>query len=117
MKLTYFLFFLFLLLFTISCSAGEVTLAWDYDSSQEQLLGSSGGFRIYVSKTSMTYPSTPAISVPASARTAKINLSNGRWYFIATAFDSEGNESDYSNEVSGIVKPNKPTLLRITDIK
>jgi hypothetical protein len=34
----------------------------------------------------------------------------GRYYFVATPFDSEGNESAYSNEVTTIIKPKPPIL-------
>ena len=32
---------------------------------------------------------------------------------MATAFDSEGNESDYSDEVTAIIKPKAPMLISV----
>jgi hypothetical protein len=34
----------------------------------------------------------------------------GRYYFVETVLDSEGNESDYRNEVPAHIKPKPPTL-------
>jgi hypothetical protein len=75
--------------------AGSVTLAWD--SSGEPDLA---GFKIYRGLSPGTYSDTLTLTDPAQ-RTATIDgLPEGvDLYFAATAYDTSGNESGYSNEV------------------
>jgi hypothetical protein len=101
-----------LLLFTLSCEAGQVTFQWDLSASEP--LGTSGGYRLYQSKVSQTYSTTPVATVAAGITTVTINPSSGTYFWVVTAFDGEGNESGYSNEVTAKVKPGVPALLRIT---
>ena len=49
--------------------------------------------------------------------TVVLAIPDGTYYFAATAYDTEGNESGYSNEVSATLDttaPGSPQGLRIT---
>jgi hypothetical protein len=99
-----------LLLFAAPVVAQDINFAWDL-SPDDALLGASGGYRLYSSKQSGSYTGSPVVTVPPGATTASIARPGlGRYYFVATAFDSEGNESDYSNEVTTVIKPKPPAL-------
>jgi len=48
-----------------------------------------------------------------------ISVPDGTWYWIMTAYDTQGNESGKSNEVSATVDstpPGAPTILEITAV-
>lgn len=89
--------------------APSVTLAWDLSTSEP--LGTGGGYKCYTSKNSMVYGSTPSGSVLPGINTVTLTpLPYGRNYFVCTAFVADGTESDYSNEVSTVIKPKPPTI-------
>lgn len=82
--------------------AMDVRLACDPNSESDL-----AGYRIYWSQTSGQYSTAqmqeyPLASItPATPEFIVTNLSEtGRWYFVATAYDTEARESLYSNEVS-----------------
>jgi hypothetical protein len=73
--------------------AAGVTLAWD--RSQEQDVA---GYRLYYGTTSGHY--TTMINVGSNTSSTVTNLEPGRtYYFAATAYDTSGNESGFSQEV------------------
>jgi hypothetical protein len=91
--------------------AMDVTLAWDANSESDL-----AGYKVYydthsgppyggtitvpLSLQSFT-PSTPQYTVPG--------LTDGvKYYFVVTAYDAEGLESGYSNEVSNDISPSNP---------
>ena len=81
--------------------AAEVTLTWDSNSEADL-----AGYKVYSGTTSGEY-GTPVI-VPLAALLPSSNpvyivtgLDPSKvWYFVVTAYDTEGMESDYSNEVN-----------------
>jgi len=86
-------------------SAGEVTLQWDANTEPDL-----AGYKIYYGSSTGVYDGTLAIvdgmSKPSpidvgNVTTVTIDLPNGTWFFVATAYDNEvpSLESDYSNEV------------------
>ena len=81
---------------------GSISLAWDPNSDPDL-----AGYRVYFGTASGSYePSAEVLLsdlVPGDTVNYQINgLTIGQTYFIAvTAFDSDGKESDFSNEVSG----------------
>jgi fibronectin type 3 domain-containing protein len=83
----------FLLFFWIgSAHSAQITLAWDANTEPEL-----AGYKIYYGLLSDQYSS----SVDAGNRTSYTlsNLPDGKtYYFAATAYDRDGNESDFSNE-------------------
>ncbi len=67
------------------------------------------GYKIYYRTESGTYSSASSSLVLASATTVTVNsmISNGTgtYYFVVTAIDKNGNESDFSNEVKKVILP------------
>jgi hypothetical protein len=67
------------------------------------------GYRVYYGTAPRTYrqPIGKGTEVNVNTTTYTVTgLTNGTWYFAATAFDSSGGESLYSNEVSKSFMPN-----------
>lgn len=103
--------------------AGEkvVTLAWEQSISSD-----FAGWKLYVSQTSGIVPDgNPAFiidygGVDQGTYTAvkSIVSPDGEeitYYFVMTAFDDEGNESDASNEIFKVIdflSPDDPLSLR-----
>ena len=94
--------------------AAPVNLAWD-----PCIETNLAGYRLYYGPTPRsqgTYPNMVVIS--KSAVTWQLTLSSGTYFFALTAFDTSGNESTFSNEVSAVVpivqplgKPGKPVFV------
>jgi hypothetical protein len=102
-----------LLLFTAPVLAQDINFAWDL-SPDDSLLGANGGYRLYLSKQSGSYTGAPVLTVRPGTTSGSIARPGlGRYYFVATAFDSEGNESAYSNEVTTAIKPKPPMMKSI----
>lgn len=79
-----------------SAQAATVTLAWDPSTS------AVAGYRVYYGQASGAYTATTPIApelVTGTQHTTP-DLPAGTYYFAVKAFDSAGNESPYSNEVS-----------------
>lgn len=87
------------LLLLVGCdeeSAPYLDLAWD--PNQEPDLA---GYRVYYGTSSHEYINSVDVGNVTSFRLD--NLMEGVTYFIAvTAYDTAGNESDFSEEVSGV---------------
>lgn len=77
----------------------RVTLAWDAPSTNEDgtPINDLAGFKVYYG-TSPNYYEEP-IDVNYVSDAVIDNLSSGTWCFAVTAYDTSGNESNYSNEV------------------
>lgn len=95
---------------------GIVTLEWEANSEVDL-----AGYRLYQSKEHGVYPLTPIVDIPLPIEgtpTHKVEslLEDERYFWVVTAYDSTGNESEYSNEVTTIIKipPKPPTKLRVT---
>jgi fibronectin type 3 domain-containing protein len=83
--------------FTLSATtAGTVTLAWNASTESDLT-----GYKVYRGTGSGTY-GVPLATLPKAATNyTATGLQNGTTYFfVITAYDSAGNESTYSNEVS-----------------
>jgi hypothetical protein len=92
-----FLFSVFCLLSSGVAHSASVTLAWD--ASQEEDVA---GYRVYYGTTSGHY--TNMIDVGLNTSGSISNLVPGQtYYFAATAYDTGGNESGFSQEIPYIV--------------
>jgi len=95
-KLVYMIFLavVFYLSSPLSDAHSQITLAWDASTSSDV-----SGYNLYYGTSSGNYLSSLDA---ASALTYAISgLQSGvTYYFAVTAYDTSGNESDYSNEVS-----------------
>lgn len=90
-----------------------VTLAWDANTEEDL-----AGYRIYASRVSGQYNYDPVIDIPAGTETAVIQVPDDVFYFVATAYDTAGNESEYSNEVmTPGIAPSPPGGFRTIKIE
>jgi hypothetical protein len=81
----------------VSADPTTAVLAWDPVVSP-----TLAGYRIYYGTNAGTYSQSYGNGVDVGNVTAHVvrDLSRGtRYYFVATAYDTVGNESNYSNEV------------------
>lgn len=100
-------FLLALLLLPIAW-AGQVTLTWDPNLEQDL-----AGYRVYYGSSSGVY--TNFVEVGAVNLGTIPNLKDGAVYFFAvTAYNSEGLESDYSNEVALTISSVVPPTVTFT---
>ena len=83
--------------------ASVVTLAWDTPTTNADgtPLTDLAGYKVYHGTSSGNY--SQYIDVGNVLNYMVSNLKNGVvYYFAVTAYDTSGNESDYSNEVIGV---------------
>lgn len=95
-----------------SFAAPSITLAWDPSADPSVV-----GYKVYYGVGTRNY--TNSLSAGSATTFTVSNLVIGRtYYFAATAYDTNGIESDYSSEVSGsVVLPNQaPTLNVIANV-
>ena len=94
-----------------SASAGQAILSWTppTTNSDGTPLTDLGGYKAYAGKTSGNY--TIVKDVGNVTTYTITSLPEGKWYFAVTAYDTSGNESGYSNEVSKTIAipPTAPT--------
>ena len=106
------LIFTAVLLFTFLLTAGlafsyEATLRWAPNTESDL-----AGYKVYYGTESRNY--TNVIDV-GNVTTYKItNLQAGTYYFAVTAYDTSGNESAYSEEVSKTFSANQPPVSNLT---
>ena len=97
------LFTVLLLVWAGVVGAQSVTLAWDASPS-----ASIAGYRVYYGTNSRAYG---FVTNAGLVQTQRVTLPHsGRWFFAATAYDSIGLESDFSDEVQWEAKPGAPAL-------
>jgi len=83
--------------------AQNVTLTWDASSS-----ACVAGYRVYYGTNSRAYG---FVTNAGLVQTQRVTLPcPGRWFFAATAYDTIGLESDFSNEVQWEARPGSPAL-------
>lgn len=79
--------------------------------------GFTVGYRVYWGPTSRTNTGFPAYKFAGDAgytnRFAISNLPAGPWFFAATAYSSDGLESDYSDEVMAMATG----LVRVVNLR
>jgi len=80
-----------------------VTLAWDASASTNV-----AGYRIYYGTNSRAYFCVTNAGLVLTQ--AVVLPHRGRWFFAATAYDTNGLESDFSSEVSWESRPAPPVM-------
>jgi predicted phage tail protein len=98
----------------ISCStsvlAADVNLSW-LPNAESDL----AGYKVYYGAASHNYGSPVVIGLQATYTVT--GLSNGTYYFAVKAYDTSGNESGFSNEVSktisGVTDTTPPSISNI----
>lgn len=91
------------------------TLAWDANPEPD-----IAGYRIYARELGGSYATPATVTVTNGVTGTVTNLTAGKTYFfVATAFNTSGLESDYSNEVSCVLpgQPGAPANLTIQLIR
>jgi len=108
----YHLYIIYLIIIIITGGCGDggsvtsgggtetATLSWDVPTTNTDGtdLTDLAGYKIYYGTSPGTYDS--AIDVADVATYTITDLSPATYYFVVTAYDEAGNESNYSNEVS-----------------
>ena len=80
----------------MACAESNVTFVWDANTESDL-----AGYRLYQSQMSGSYPDPHVAEIPAGTETVTINdVPDGTYYWVLTAFDTDENESGYSNEVT-----------------
>ncbi len=106
-----------ILIGAVTVFAGEATLSWDPPVTNEDgsPLTDLAGYKIYYGTTSGNY--TNSIDVGNVTTYTVINLTEGlTYFFVVSAYDTLGNESDYSNEVSKKIESEDTTPPQITGV-
>lgn len=116
------LFFIFQI--TVCLGAEDVGLAWDSNTESDIL-----GYRVWQAPESGGYltwvKEVPHVWGTDTQTVMLEDVPSGTWYWVVTAYNTEGNGSHYSNEVStevdgeplDTIPPAPPTGTRITDIQ
>ena len=93
--------------------ASTLTVMWDKNTEADL-----AGYRLYQSDTSgkYSYGEDHAIATaPAGEETVTVNdVEDGTWFWVLTAYDTSGNESGPSNEVTKTIDTEAPNAPRIT---
>ena len=89
------------------------TFTWDANTESDL-----AGYKLYRSSVSgqydlgherdMTYLRGWVADIPAGTETVDYGDEEGTWYFVLTAYDTSGNESGSSNEVSKTIDTTPP---------
>jgi hypothetical protein len=81
--------------------SGSATLSWipPTQRTDSTPLTDLAGYRIYYGRMSKTYDYQIDVDNPGVVTYVVENLVSGDWYFALSAYDSQGLESDRSNEV------------------
>ena len=101
------------LLSAAAWAGSNVTLAWDANIEPDLV-----GYKMYISSESGQFTDPPVATITAPATTVTVmNLPDGTWYFVVTAYDST-QESGYSNQVGDTfdAPPDNPKGLTITGV-
>jgi hypothetical protein len=97
--------------FVPAANAGQAILSWTppTTNSDGTPLTDLGGYKAYAGKTSGNYSIVKDVGNVTTYTVT--TLTEGKWYFAVTAYDTSGNESGYSNEVSKTIAipPTAPT--------
>jgi hypothetical protein len=84
---------------------GSVTLAWDGSSAPDV-----AGYRVYYGQTSQNYSQMLDVGSATSAKISGLTV-GVTYYFVVTAYTSDGLESPFSSEISYVITaPSVPTL-------
>ena len=90
--------------------AGQATLTWNppTTNSDGTPLTDLGAYKVYYGTASGSYTTTVDVGNVTSYTVTGLN-NNATYYFAATAYDTTGNESGYSNEVSKTISGTSDT--------
>ena len=89
----------------VGTATGSATLTWQppTGNTDGSPLSDLAGYRVYWGTTQSNYSSSTALSNPGLTSYVIEQLTPATWYFVVTAVNSTGVESNYSNVVSKAV--------------
>ena len=102
------LFTLLFIFVTATASYAATNVLFEWDANTESDLA---GYNIYQSDISGVYDISKLIGTVDKAdccQFTKDGVPDGTWFWVATAFDTSGNESAYSNEVTDTLNTEPP---------
>jgi hypothetical protein len=82
----------------IKAQTGSATISWNPSSTPNV-----ASYQIYYGTSSGNYISAVPVSSSSTSVTIYGLMKGVKYYFAATAFDSSGNQSSFSPEISGVV--------------
>jgi hypothetical protein len=87
-------------------ATGSATLSWTPPTTRTDgsPLTNLAGYKVHYGTSQGSYPNTITINNPGVTTYVVENLSPATWYFVTTAFDDTGGESDYSNVASKTIR-------------
>lgn len=96
---------------SVALAATNVTFQWNANSESDL-----AGYKLYRSVNPAVTPFDAFVDVPLASLTDPSNpeftwngIPDGTWYFAATAYDTSGNESGYSNIITDTFDTSPPT--------
>jgi len=109
--------------FTGRAFAGAISLTWTMPTLNDDgtALIDLAGYKIYYGNTSGQYPNGVTVANPSVTSYVLENLAAGDYYIVATAYNTAGTESIYSNEAVKTVmadptRPNPPGGLTVEEL-
>jgi hypothetical protein len=112
------LFILLAFLHPALALSGDAELSWTAPTQNEDgtPLTDLAGFKIYWGTTQGgPYPTSVDIPDPAQTTHTVTGLADGTWYFVATAYNIGGTESQYSGEASKVLATPQPPVLVVIE--
>lgn len=103
---------IFAISFVLWAHSADVTFDWDANTEPDL-----AGYKLYAGGETGVYDPDLTVDVGNVITHTLTGLSGGDWFFAATAYDKDGNESGYSNEVAltiDTVAPGAPVAFRAT---
>ena len=92
-----------MLAWAAAAGAQQLTLAWDASASSPV-----AGYRLYYGTNTRSYQFVTSTGLMLTQ--SVVLPHRGRWFFAATAYDTNALESDFSSEVSWESKPAPPVM-------
>ena len=86
----------------VATASGAATLSWTAptENADGSPLTDLAGFKVYWGTSQGNYPNSTTISNPGVTTYMVDQLPPATWFFVATAYDSFGNESPFSSAAS-----------------
>lgn len=93
------------LFLAIPAFAADINFGWDANKESDLV-----GYRLYQSQTPGTYQlDNPIAEIPKGSETYTVGgLTDGTYFWVLTAFDQAGNESEASDEVTLTIDETAP---------
>ena len=86
----------------VGTATGSATLSWNppTQNTDGSAVNNLAGYRVYWGMSQGSYPNSVTVSNPGLSSYVIDQLTPARWYFVVTAYTSNGSESNASNVAS-----------------